>query len=109
MILQMARQEAERTHLSRVDLVLSKVAEKTLSDAIIAGSDAASDELRTSSYHFLMHNLTEMAATGGMEEIFDRIVERWAQSYTIIDAFVRRACTSSQYVQPVAKFIKQNL
>lgn len=106
---QKPQKESKRIHASRVDPFLSKATEKVLSDALLGGSHAANDGWRTASYHFVMHMLTEMVATGGFEEIFDRNIERWAQSLTFMDAFVRQAFTSSQFVPPVAEFTKQNL
>lgn len=72
----MAREETKRIYASLIDSFLSQIAEKALSDAFLANSDVANDGLRTSTYHFLMGILMEMAATGGSDEIFDCHIER---------------------------------
>lgn len=103
---QMAQEEAESIHASRVDAFLSKVVKKALSDALLAGSNAIKDEFRASLYQLVMYILKKMAATGGPEEIFDHDKERWAQDFPFMDAFVQSALTSPRLVRPVIKFIK---
>lgn len=106
MMRHMGREEGERIHASHVDPFLYKVSEKEIFAVFLAGSDAATDGLRTSSYHFVMHTLTETAITSGLDKTFDRNIERWAKSPTFMDTSVQRAFTSSQFVRPIAKFIK---
>lgn len=62
MMPQMAQEEEKRIHASRADPSLTKTAEKALLDAVLAGSDATDDGLRTSPYNFSMHVFTIMAA-----------------------------------------------
>lgn len=107
MMRQMAQKKAERIHANQVDLILSKAAEKALSDALFAGNEAAIDALGTSAYHFVMPTLTEMVATGGRDKIFDWNIERGTHFSTFIDTFVQRALTSSQFVRSVEKFTMQ--
>lgn len=71
MMHQMARDEAARIYTSSVDPFLFQTAEKALSAAFLADSDAAKDGLLTSLYHIVKHILTEMAITGEFDEIFD--------------------------------------
>lgn len=93
---QIAWEQSERMHASRVDPFLFQVTEKALSYVFLAGIDAANDGLRILSYHFAMNILMEMAATGRLDKIVDRNIERWAQLSTFKDAFVRRALISSK-------------
>lgn len=44
-----------------------------------------------------------------MDEIFDRNLERWAQSSAFINAYVQRALIFAQFVRPVTKFINRNV
>lgn len=106
---EMARYEAERIHACRVVTFLSKAAKKTLSNAFLANSDAAGDGLRTSSYPIVIHTLKRMAATGGLGEVIDCHIERWAQFFTFMDAFFRQALTSLQFVCSDVKFFKRNV
>lgn len=105
----MTLEETKRIHASRVGLFLSKVTERALSGALLVGDDAVENGLRTSSYHFVMHIRTEMAATGEFHKMYDRNLEHWAQSFTFMNAFVRLALTFSQFVYTVAKSIKRNI
>lgn len=45
-----------------------------------------------------------MANRGALDEVFDRIIERWTQAFTFVDAFSKRALTSLRSVRSVAKF-----
>lgn len=76
MMPQIAEKEVVRIHASQVDPFLSQVIKKALSNGFLAGSDAANDGWKTSSYHFVAHILTQMVTTGGLDNIFDRRVER---------------------------------
>lgn len=64
----------------------------------LACKAAESNGLRTSSHHFRMQIFTEMAVKGGLDKVLDRIIERWAQSSTYMEAFGRRALFSTQFV-----------
>lgn len=103
---QISRGEAERINLIRVDQFLSKGAGNALSDAFLARSNSGNNGLRTSSYHFLMHILTEMAFTGELNNIFHRNIACWVQSSAFMDAFVRCPLAFSQFVHPVASFLR---
>lgn len=109
MMRQRAREKTECIHACRVDPFLSQAAEKSPLNAFSAGSDAVNDGLRISSYHFVLHILTAMAATGGLDKIFDCNIEHWAQCFTFMNAFLQRALPSSQLARPVAKFIERNV
>lgn len=104
-----ATEEAKRINANRVHSFPSKAAEKALSCMLLAGNGIIHDELKTSSYCFVIHILAEMAATSGLDNIFNRDIERWAQILTFIEAFLRHTLTSLQFVHPTVKSIKQNL
>lgn len=99
----------ERIHASRVNAFLCQNAEKAPWDTFLASSEASNDGLGASSYHFVMPIYTEMPSTGELDEIFDYKLQHWKQSSPFINAFVRQALISSQFVYPVAKFIKWNV
>lgn len=105
----MAQEEAERIYTSRVQGPMTKAAEKALSDAFQVVFESAKNGLKNASYHFLKSILTEMAQNGGLDDVFDRNIERWTQSSTFMDAFTRRTLTSSRFVRPVAKIIRKIL
>lgn len=51
----------------------------------------------------------EMAATGGMDKIYNCNIERSGQSSTFLGAFFPCALAFLQFVCSLAKFIKQNV
>lgn len=48
-----------------------------------------------------------MAHHGSLYDLFDQKIERWTQSFSLMDAFARYALTVSRFVCPVTHFIRQ--
>lgn len=66
---------------------------------VLTCSGAVNDGVRTSSSYFVIHILTEMTATGGLNKIFTRILERYTRSSPFINSLIWRMlhtiCTPS--------------
>lgn len=94
----MVLEKAELINASHVYPYLSQATDKALLNAFLASRDTMNDWLRSLSYHFVVHILKELATKGGLDEIFDCNIGCRVQSSTFMDAFDRRALTSSQFL-----------
>lgn len=65
--------------------------------------------MRTTPYKFIETILRAKAENGKMGEVFDRSINRWSQSTTLMDAFARRALNSPRFTGPVTNFVESHM
>lgn len=106
---QIARKEALRISIGRVIVAMSKAAVKALPDAFHNDFEFANDDLETTSSYFVVGILTKMAQKSSLCKVLDRNIEHWTQKLTFLNAFVRRALTSSRLVRPMAKLVRKKI
>lgn len=69
----------------------------------------ANNRFKNELYYFIDDELTEIAPKGFWDDISERNLELWTQSFSSMDAFTSRALDSLRIMWPVAKFVCKNL
>lgn len=83
-----------------------KAAENALSYASQASYEEENDGFKNASIYFVTTILTKMAHHGILDDMFESSIEKWTESFTLIDASTSRALTLSRLVPPVAKSVR---
>lgn len=102
---EMAQEELNCSHTSKVKEARSKAVEKTLSGTFCTRFESANNGLMTSPFQFMRRTPTEVAQNGALDEEIRTSIECRTQSFTLTDALARRALPFSWFARSVAKFI----
>lgn len=100
---------AKRIFGEQAGLSMKKTAEDNLSDAFFGGFEEPSTGLKNASYYFMGDVLSEMVTKYSMDDVFERNLRRWTQSFSFMGTFNQSDLNSLCFVRPVAKIIRKTL
>lgn len=86
--------KAKRIAEEEVPISIQKDAKEALSGIFHVEFDETNERSKNLSFNFMGGVLTQMAAEGFLDDLHDRNIERWTESFSFIIAFTRCALNS---------------